>query len=69
MLKGETVPDRIARWQMRFSQFYSDYVYVPGKELVVADGLSRLPGASIYPKKTDDEELIALDMPAAILLL
>lgn len=27
--KGETVSDRIARWQMRFSRLYCNYVYVP----------------------------------------
>lgn len=59
MPKEETVPERIARWQMRFSQSYCDYIHVPRKELVVADGLSRLPHATRYSKKTDDEKLIA----------
>lgn len=31
MLKGGRVPDRIARWQMRFSQFYLEYFLFPGE--------------------------------------
>lgn len=59
MLKGETIPGRIARWQMRFSQHFCDFIHVPGKQLAVADGLSKLPNALQHVKMSDDEELIA----------
>lgn len=62
MLKGETIPDRIARWQIRFSQHFYDFVHVLGKQLAVADGLSRLSNASRHYKRTDDDELIALTL-------
>jgi hypothetical protein len=60
MLKGDKVSDRISRWQMRFSSHFCDFVHVPGKELAVVDGLSRLRNALEHIKKTDDDELIAL---------
>ncbi|KFY48918.1 hypothetical protein V495_00913 [Pseudogymnoascus sp. VKM F-4514 (FW-929)] len=60
MLKGENIPDRIARWQMRFSQYYCDFIHVPGKELDMTDGLSRLKNAPVHAQQTEEKELIAM---------
>lgn len=43
IMSGNDAHHRIARWQYKLSEYPLDIVHVPGKELVVADGLSRIP--------------------------
>jgi hypothetical protein len=39
---GDAATGRIARWQHRFGEYNYEIMHVPGKEVAVADGLSRL---------------------------
>lgn len=39
---GDAATGRIARWQHRFGEFNYEIMHVPGKEVAVADGLSRM---------------------------
>jgi len=41
---GDAGHGRITRWQQRLSEYWFDIHHVPGRKLVVADGLSRIPG-------------------------
>ena len=42
ILKGDDARGRIARWQYRLSEYPLEIIHVPGRDLVIADGLSRL---------------------------
>lgn len=39
---GDAATGRIARWQHQFGEFKYKVMHVPGKEVAIADGLSRL---------------------------
>ena len=41
-LQSEDMTGRLARWQLALSEFNLDIVHVAGKDLAIADGLSRL---------------------------
>ena len=45
-LKSEDSTGRLARWQLALSEYDLDVFHVPGKDITIADGLSRLEG---YP--------------------
>jgi len=42
LLQKDDAHGRIARWQVRLSEFDVEYVHIPGSQNVIADGLSRL---------------------------
>lgn len=58
VLKSEDVTGRISRWQLALSEYDLDVYHVPGKDLAIADGLSRIEG---YPSRmaTDEESTMA----------
>ena len=58
VLKSEDVTGRISRWQLAISEYDLDVYHVPGKDIAVADGLSRITG---YPSKsaTTEEAIMA----------
>jgi len=43
LLKKDAVHGRIARWQVRLSEYDLEFVHIPGRENILADGLSRIP--------------------------
>lgn len=53
LLRSEDATGRIARWQLSLSEYDLDIYHVPGRDLAVADGLSRLDG---YPSRAAEEE-------------
>ena len=52
-LRSEDATGRLARWQLMLSEYDLDIFHVPGKDLAVADGLSRLGG---YPSSSPSPE-------------
>ena len=48
-LKSEDSTGRLARWQLALSEYDLDIFHVPGKDITIADGLSRLTG---YPSSS-----------------
>lgn len=50
VFRADTGHGRIARWQLRLGEYRMEthYDHVPGKELAIADGLSRVCGPSLY---------------------
>lgn len=61
IFKGE-LKDRLARWQLRFSIFHCVYTHVPGKELAIADGLSRLHPPAAYDRLPETDELMLFNI-------
>ena len=56
----EELPVRVQRFRMRLMRFSYTISYVPGKQLVVADALSRAPSSSSTP--SDDEFQAEVEM-------
>ena len=46
ILKGDDAQGQIVQWQYRLAEFNLDIIHVPGKELIIADGLSRIRKAA-----------------------
>ena len=42
LLRKDDAHGRIVRWQVRLAEYDVEYIHIPGKENVLADGLSRL---------------------------
>jgi RNase H-like domain found in reverse transcriptase len=55
MADSEGGHGRIARWQDKIQEFTLEIHHVPGKELVIADGMSRLPTRLMDPPSDVDE--------------
>ena len=53
VLESEDITGRISRWQLALSEYDLDIYHVPGKDLAVADGLSRIEG---YPSRIAIDE-------------
>ena len=63
-LKSEDTAGRIARWQLALSEYDLDVFHVRGKEITIADGLSRIegyPSARPTPHKVNDTAFMADD--------
>lgn len=58
VLKSEDVTGRISRRQLSLSEYDLDIFHVPGKDLAVADGLSRIQGWSSR-SATEEESTMA----------
>lgn len=50
---------RISRWQLALSEFDLDIHHLPGKELAIADGLSRIQGYPSAPARTFETDMQA----------
>lgn len=48
ILRGDDTRDRISRWQLRLAEYDFEIKHIPGKELAITDGLSRLKGFPAY---------------------
>lgn len=48
VLRAETANARLARWQLRLGEYPMEIHHVPGKDLAIADGLSRITGPAVY---------------------
>jgi len=46
LLKKDDAYGRIARWQVRLSEYDVEYQHILGRENLLADGLSRMPQAA-----------------------
>ena len=64
LLNGDDSHGRIARWQYRLSEYVLDIKHVPGKELAIADGLSRIRGHPSYLPPTRRGPSIQMAMMA-----
>ena len=53
----DDIPIRIQRFHMRLMRYYFDIVHVPGKQLIVADTLSRAPLAEADPGDLEPETI------------
>ena len=63
-LKSEDSTGRLARWQLALSEYDLDIFHVPGKDITIADGLSRLegyPSAPPTPHEVNDTAFMADD--------
>ena len=61
-LKSEDSTGRLARWQLALSEYDLDIFHVPGKDITIADGLSRLegyPSAPPPPHEVNDTAFMA----------
>jgi hypothetical protein len=52
VLKSDDAHGRISRWAMKLAEFNLVYNHVPGKEMAVADGLSRFGQVVDHPFKS-----------------
>ena len=43
LLRQDDAHGRIAGWQVRLSEYDVEYIYVPGQDNTLADGMSRIP--------------------------
>ena len=66
LLKKDDAHGRIARWQVRLSEYDVEYQHISGAENLLADGLSRMPqkskagemqGVNMAEEVTEQEEL------------
>lgn len=57
-LKLEDTIGRIARWQLALSEYNLDIYHVPGKDIVIADGLSRMTGYPAMDPTDEETELV-----------
>lgn len=64
IIQGDDARDRISRWQYRLSEYDLHIVHVPGKDLTVADGLSRLRHGDDADYGPPEPELAALAVVA-----
>ena len=64
LLKEDDSHGRIARWQYRLSEYVLDIKHVPGKELAIADGLSRIRGYPSYLPPTRQDPSVRMAMMA-----
>ena len=55
-LRADAATGRLARWQLRLSEYNLDIHHIPGKDLAVADGLSRILGLPSYTVPEDQAE-------------
>jgi hypothetical protein len=62
VLKGDDTSGRIARWQIRLSEYDIECIHIPGKLNAIADGLSRIRGEPSYVIPSDREEVELLSM-------
>jgi len=62
-LKSENAHGRISRWQLALSEYDLNIYYIPGKELLIADGISRFTGPPSYTMPEDHE---SVDMMAFV---
>jgi len=46
LLKKDEAHARIARWQVRLSKYDLEFVHIPGRENILADGLSHFPSCT-----------------------
>ena len=53
LLRKDDAHGRIVRWQVRLSEYDVEYIHVPGKENVLADGMSRMRYAHEESKKEE----------------
>lgn len=60
VLRSNDAQGRIARWQVRFGRYWLHANHAPGKQLAIADGLSRLPFANSYIPAYDGENTFIL---------
>jgi len=60
LLKSGDGHDRITRWQFRFGEYWPEVHHVPGKDLTIADGRSRVRPEYTYRPTFDREEKSAL---------
>lgn len=60
-LKSEDVTGRIARWQLALSEYDLDIYHVPGKDIAIADGLSRCTGYPAMPTDDFETEMTAFE--------
>ena len=67
-LRADTSSSRIARWQLRLSEYNMEIHHVPGKEMAIADGLSRINGPPAYtvPEDTAEFSLPAFSVEGAM---
>ncbi|RDI83557.1 hypothetical protein Vi05172_g6513 [Venturia inaequalis] len=66
VLQGDDARDRISRWQYRLSEYDLHIVHIPGKDLTVADGLSRLRHGDNADYGPPEPELAALTISTAL---
>lgn len=59
VLKSEDATGRIVRWQLALSEYDLDIYHVPGKDIAVADGLSRIMGPPSMTPSNDEVEMAA----------
>lgn len=58
-LQSEDVIGRIARWQLALWEYDLDIYHVPGKDIAIADGLSRLMGDPAMPATSIETEMVS----------
>ena len=58
ILNGDDVYGRLARWQTRLTEYWLYAKHVPGKTLVIADGLSRIAPEDQYRALLADDDVI-----------
>jgi len=56
MNKGESSGQRLNEWVYWLAEFNFDIIHVPGTEMAIADGLSRISGPGVADPTPDDEE-------------
>lgn len=62
LLCGDATKGRIATWQNILSEYDLRIAHVPGRELVLADGLSRLPHRAQWPETETKEPVRPLKL-------
>ncbi len=61
ILQSDALAGRMSRWQYRLAEYDLDFIHIPGRSDAVADGLSRLPDATLATAADTNEEF---PMPA-----
>lgn len=56
ILQRSEAKGRIANWQYKLSEFDLEFVHVPGKQMAVADGLSRITTGWRRPQGEDEDD-------------